>query len=96
MYLLLNLVAYGLSSYLQVVSGLEVQPEFRSGAEKTRDAKGGVSGDGAIALKDGRNPIGGHMQCLGKGIGCHADFGEFIFQDFSWVYGAHSVHRLIS
>lgn len=29
---------------------------------------------------------------MGKGIGCHADFSEFIFQDFSWVYGAHSVH----
>ena len=56
----------------QVMSGLQVQPELRAGAEEAAKAQGGVSGDVPLPADDLADPVAWYLQAttqLGRADG---------------------------
>src|SRR5690606_7004349 len=61
---------------LEVVVGLQVQPEFRCGAEKAREPESRIGSDPALAVDDTGHAVDWHVERLGKRVGRHARLVE--------------------
>ena len=65
---LFDFLAHGCARFFDVVAALQAHPEVGAGAEEFGKAQGGVRGNAALFVEDGRDPVGGHVQRLGKGV----------------------------
>ena len=92
--LLFDLFANGFFDHLQIVRGLEIEPEFGRSVKETGNAKRSIGCNGTGAIQDSGYTVGRHVQCLGKGIGSHADFGKLFLKHLAWMYGPHGIHFL--
>ena len=67
----------------QFVYFLQVQSEFRTGAEKMRQPQGAVAGNGPLAVQDSGNPVGRDLEPPAELGGAHAEFLELLGEVFS-------------
>ena len=73
-----------LFGHAQVISGLQVQPEFRASAKVTGKPQGSVGGDAALFTHDVIDTRGGNLKGDGQGVGSHAQWVQvFLTQDFT-------------
>jgi hypothetical protein len=55
-----------------------------------REAQRGVAGDGAAAIEDLGDAVGGNAELAGELGGADGEFVEFLGQMLAWVDGFHS------
>jgi hypothetical protein len=67
----------------QLVQFLQVQPEFRAGAEEVRQAKRTVAGNRPLTVQDSGDPIGWHVELPAKLGSAHAEFLELFGEVFA-------------
>lgn len=79
---------------LKVVSRLQGHPVLQFVAEPVGDAACGVARDGALAIHDLRDPVGGYVKLPGQLGQRYAEGRKFVRQDFDRVMGRSS-HRVI-
>jgi S-adenosylmethionine synthetase len=76
--------------HLEVVAGLQVQPEPLRGAEVPGQAQRGVRGDAPLAVDDLVDPPGRHVDRLGQLVLADSQRGEELLQqDLPRVYRRH-------
>lgn len=79
---------------VKIIGVLEVQPDMRTGAKPFPESQCGFGGDGAFPRQNLGYPVGRHMDILGQFGGAYLEFGKFLGENFTGVYGsfAHFVH----
>jgi hypothetical protein len=81
---------------LQVVRGLEIEPELRRGAKETPEAKRRLSGNGTLTLQDRGDSIGGNAQGTGQRVGGQRNVVHPIAKDLprknGWEIGSASLN----
>lgn len=70
---------------LEIVIGLQAQPEIWAGAEVAAEAQGGVGGDGAFARHNLRNAGFSDVQGGGEGGEGEAEGVDLVFQNLAGV-----------
>src|SRR5271165_6219463 len=73
----------------QFVQILQVEPEFRCGAEEMREAQSSVSRNGPLTVEDLRDTVSRHTDFAGKFCSAHAKCIEFFGQVLTWVDWCH-------
>ena len=64
----------------QVIDALQVEPELGSFAEEVLQAQRGVTGDRALAMQNGGDAVGRHVQVSRQLSGAHAQSFELLCQ----------------
>ena len=64
--LLLDAPAHGAIGYIEIIAGLQVDPELSGHAEVPPKANGGVCGDGTASAHDIVRPRARHLDRIGK------------------------------
>jgi hypothetical protein len=64
------------------IEALQVQPEFRTGAEEMSETQGGVASDGPPPIQDFGDAIGGNSQLPRQSRGAHSQLAELLGQMF--------------
>jgi hypothetical protein len=60
--------------HAEIVNALQIEPKFGRCAEEMGEAKSGVSGDGAPAVQNAGNAVGGYLDLAGESGRAHAEF----------------------
>ena len=68
-YLFVDEFGFLIEGDLQVIVGLEVEPELGSCAEVAGEAEGGIGCDGAAGVEDVVDPGDGDVQFHGEAVG---------------------------
>lgn len=85
-FFLYHIAAFALRHF-QVVVHLEIEPELGCRLKITRQAKGCVCADGALAIDDHRNAINWDIDVSGQSIGRDAKFLQILsLQYLAWMY----------
>jgi len=71
----------------QVIEILEIEPKLRTCAEEMSEAQGGVAGDGACAMQNLRDAIGGHRDVSRKFRRAHVECLQLFGQVFARMNG---------
>lgn len=79
----------------QFVKLLQVEAEFGAGAEEVAEAKGGISGDGTLAVENLGGPVGGHLDLPGEFGGAHVQRFELFGELFAGVDGGMRAMMLL-
>jgi hypothetical protein len=80
--------AYFLLGEAQVVEVLEIEPKLRAGAEEVGEAESGVARDGARAMQNLRDAIGGHAELARKFGRAHVECLEFFGEVLARMNGS--------
>jgi hypothetical protein len=72
-----------------LIKALQIQPEFRGGAEEMGKAQGCIAGDGPPSIQDFGDSVGRDIQLPRKFGGAHAERFEFFRKMLSWMNGRY-------
>src|SRR5271166_5125426 len=64
----------------QLVEVLQIQPEFRAGAEEMGQAESGIASDGALFVQNTGDAVGWYVKLTRQFSGAHTDFFQFFGQ----------------
>lgn len=89
-----NLTAKAILQAFQLITHLEVHPEFGTGPEISPQAAGGVRGDGALAVGDLVDAVGRHLESLCQLARVHAQgfqelFSQYLARMNGWQFFSH-------
>lgn len=87
-----NLRADSEAGYLQIISGLQIEPALSIAAKVPRQAQGGINGNPAPFSHNIVNPCSGNVQGHSQSVGAQADGLQVVLaQNFTRMNRAHSV-----
>ena len=69
----------------KVVESLEIEPKLGAGAKKVGETEGGVAGNGAGAIENLRDAIGGHGDFARQLRGAEVEGFQFFGEVFAWM-----------
>src|SRR5580692_8059212 len=67
------------------IKALQIEPEFRAGAEEMSKTQGCITGDRPLTVQNASNAVGRHVELAGQLSGTHAELLQFFSQVFPRV-----------